>query len=171
MKNLTEEELEKFIRNNKDKFEVNHPELHHEQHFLNKLINKFKKVINIVPYLVKVGVATVLIFILSFLLWRTFICPPLTHISLKYWKVEHNYKYQINRSTKLTYSYINNSEDKAKFKSELQKFDEAYDILKQQLKENPSEDNIANMLKFYKEKLLTIQENSQNYRNKNTPYK
>lgn len=171
MTNREEEELEKFIRNNKDKFEVNHPEPHHEQHFLNKLINKFKKVINIVPYLVKVGVATVLIFILSFLLWRTFICPPLTHISLKYWKVEHNYKYQINRSTKLTYSYINNSEDKAKFKSELQKFDEAYDILKQQLKENPSEDNIANMLKFYKEKLLTIQENSQNYRNKNTPYK
>jgi len=171
MNNLDEEELEKFIRNNKDKFEVNHPEPHHDQHFLNKLINKFKKVINIVPYLVKVGVATILIFTLSFLLWRIYICPPLSRISLKYWKVEHNYKYQINRSKRLTYSYINNSEEKAKFKSELQKFDEAYDILKQQLKENPSEDNIANMLRFYKEKLLTIEENSQNYRNKNTPDK
>ena len=168
MKNWKEEELEKFIRNNKDKFEIYQPEPDHDQHFLNKLINKFKKVINIVPYLVKVGVATILIFILSFLLWRIYICPPLSCISLKYWKVEHNYKYQINRSTRLTYSYINNSEEKAKFKSELQKLNEAYGILKKQLKENPSEDNIANMLRFYKEKLLTIEENSQNYRNKNT---
>jgi len=171
MKNREEEELEKFIRSNKDKFEVYQPEPYHDQHFLNKLINKFKKVINIVPYLVKVGVATLLIFILSFLLWRIFICPPLTRISLKYWKVEHNYKYQINRSTRLTYHYINNPEEKAKFQSELQKFDEDYEILKKQLKENPSEDNIANMLRFYKEKLLTIEENSQNYRNRNTPNK
>jgi len=133
MKNWKEEELEKFIRNNKDKFEIYQPEPDHDQHFLNKLINKFKKVINIVPYLVKVGVATILIFILSFLLWRIYICPPLSCISLKYWKVEHNYKYQINRSTRLTYSYINNSEEKAKFKSELQKLNEAYGILKKQL--------------------------------------
>ncbi len=91
------------------------------------------------PYLVKVGIATILIFILSFLVWRTYICPPLTRISLKYWKVEHDYKHQINRSTRLTYNYINNLEEKAKFKSELQKFDETYKILKKQLKENPSD--------------------------------
>lgn len=169
MKNLTEEELEKFIRKNKDKFEVHQPQPNHDQHFLNKLINKFKEVINIVPYLVKVGAATILIFILSFLLWRAFICPPLSRISLKkYWKVEHNYKYQINRSTRLTYSFINNPEEKAKFKSELQKFDKTYEVLKKQLKQNPSEDNIANMLRFYKEKLLAIEENSQDYRNRNT---
>lgn len=168
MKNREEEDLEKFIRDNKDKFDVYQPEPDHNQHFLNRLINKFKEVINIVPYLVKVGIATILIFILSFLLWRTYICPPLSRISLKYWKVEHNFKYQINRSTRLLYNSINNLEEKAKFKSELQKFDETYKILKKQLKENPSADNIVNMLRFYNEELLALEENAQNYRNRNT---
>ena len=168
MKNWEDGGLEKFIRNNKDKFDVYQPEPNHDQHFLNKLINKFKEVINIVPYLVKVGVATIFIFILSFLLWRTYICPPLSRISLKYWKVEHNYKYQINRSTRLAYNSFNNLEEKAKFKSELQKLDETYKILKKQLKENPSVDNIANMLRFYQEELLTLEENIQNYTNINT---
>lgn len=168
MKNLEEEELENFIRDNKNKFDVYQPELNHNQHFLNKLINKFKEVINIVPYLVKVGIATLLIFILSFLLWRAYICPPLSQISFKYWKVEHDYKFQISRSIRLTYNSIDNLEEKAEFKSELQKFDETFKILKKQLKENPSEDNIANMLRFYKEKLLTIEEDTQNYRNRNT---
>jgi hypothetical protein len=168
MKNWKDEELEKFIRNNKDKFDVHQPEPNHDQHFLNKLINKFKEVINIVPHLVKAGVATIFIFILSFLLWRTYICPPLSRISLKYWKVEHDYKYQINRSTRLAYNSINNLEKKAKFKSELQKLDATYKILKKQLKENPSADNIANMLRFYQEELLTLEENIQNYTNINT---
>src|SRR4030042_7007962 len=168
MKTWEEQELEKFIRDNKDKFDVHQPESNHNQHFLKKLINKFKEVINIVPYLVKVGIATILIFILSFLLWRTYICPPLSRISLKYWKVEHDLKYQINRSTRLTYNSISNLEEKAKFKSELQKFDETYKILKKQLKENPSADNIVNMLRFYKEKFLTLEENIQNDRNRNT---
>jgi len=168
MKNWEEGELEKFIRANKDKFDIYQPESNHNQHFLNKLISKFKEVINIVPYLLRVGIATLLIFILSFLVWRIYICPPLTRISLKYWKVEHNYKYQINRSIRLTYTYFNNPEEEARFKLELQKFDETYKTLKEQLKENPSQDNIANMLKFYQEKLLTLEENSQNYRDKNT---
>ena len=68
----------------------------------------------------------------------------------------------------LTYTYITNLEEKAKFESELQKFDETYKILKSQLKENPSADNIANMLRFYEEEVLTLEENAQNYRNRNT---
>ena len=166
MKNLKEEELEKFIRDNKDKFDRYEPESNHNQHFLKKLINKFKEVINIVPYLVKVGLATILIFILSFLIWRTYICPPLTRISLKYWKAEHDYRYQIHRSTQLTYNYINNLEETAKFKFKLQKYDDSYKILKKQLRENPSADNIANMLRFYQEELLKLEENLQNYTNK-----
>ena len=168
MKNWEEEELEKFIRDNKDKFDIYQPEPNHNEHFLIKLIHKFKDVINIVPYLVKVGIATILIFILSFLVWKTYICPPLTHVSLKYWKVEHDYRYQIHRNTRLTYNYINDLEEKAKFEFELQKFDDSYKILKNQLKENPSADNIVNMLRFYKEKLLTLEENIQNYRTRNT---
>jgi hypothetical protein len=171
MKNLEEQELEKFIRDNKEKFDVYQPEPDHDQHFLNKLIKKFKEVVNIVPYIVKVGIATILIFILSFLLWRTYICPPLSRISFKYWKVERDYKHQINRSTRLTYTYLTNPEEKAKFESELQKYDETYKVLKKQLKEDPSADNIANMLRFYKEKLLLLEGNTQNYRNSNTPNK
>jgi len=168
MKNWQEEELENFIRDNKDKFDVYHPDPNHDQHFLNKLINKFKAVINIVPYLVKVGIVTIIIFVLSFLIWRTYICPPLTQISFKYWKAEHDYKNQIKRSTRLTYNSINTLEEKAKFKAELQKFDETYKILKRQLKENPSGDNITNMLRFYQEELLSLEENIQNYTIKNT---
>jgi hypothetical protein len=167
MKNREEEELEKFIRDNKDEFNVYQPEPNHDQHFLNKLIRKFKEVIDIVPYLVKVGIATLLIFILSFLLWRAFLCPPLTRISFKYWKVERDYKHQISRSTRLAYNYINDPEEKVEFESVLQKFDANYEILKKQLKKNPSPDNIANMLRFYKEKTLTLQDNAQNYRNRN----
>ena len=168
MKTWDDQELEKFIRENKDKFDVYQPEPDHSQNFLKKLIKKFKEVISIVPYLVKVGIGTVVIFSISFIVWRTYICPPLSRISLKYWQVEHDYKHQINRSTRLTYKYINSPEEKAEFKSELQKFDGTYKILKKQLKENPSEDNIANMLRFYKEEALTLQENTQNYRNSNT---
>lgn len=168
MKIRKEEELEKFIRENKDKFDTSNPEPDHSQLFLSKLFKKFKEVISIVPYLVKVGIATILIFILSFAVWRIFLSPPLTRVSLKYWKVEHNYKYRIHRNTRLTYRYINNLEEKAEFNSELQKFDDSFETLKRQLKENPSEDNIANMLRFYKDKLLTLEENIQNFRNKDT---
>ena len=100
MKNWEEEELEKFIRDNKDKFDTYQPEPNHNQHFLIQLINKFKEAINIVPHLVKVGIATILIFFISFVVWRMYISPPLTRISLKYWKVEHDYKYHIRRSTR-----------------------------------------------------------------------
>jgi len=168
MKITEEEDLEKFIRENKDKFDTYHPEPGHSQLFLSRLIKKFKAVINIVPYLVKVGIATIFIFILSFVVWKTYLSPPLTRISLKYWKVEHNYKYQIHRSTRLTKKYITNPVEKVKLDSELQKFDDSYLILKKQLKENPSEDNIADMLRFYKEKLLAIEENIQNNRNIDT---
>jgi hypothetical protein len=168
MKTWDEQELEKFIRENKDKFDIYQPDPNHNQQFLKKLLKKFKEVISIVPYLLKVGIATVLIFILSFLIWKTYICPPLTHISLKYWKVERNYRHQISRNIRLTYTYINNPEEKAGFESKLQKFDENYKILKEQLKENPSTDNVAGMLSFYKEKFLTLEENIQNYRNNKT---
>ena len=166
MKNWEEQELEKFIRDNKDKFDVYQPDPNHNQHFLNKLINKFKEVINIVPYLVKVGLATILVFIISFFIWRAYICPPLTRISLKYWKVERDYRYQIHRNTRLTNNYIYNSEEKTKFKLEVQKYDDSYEVLEKRLKGNPSMDNISNMLRLYQEELLKSEENLQNYTNK-----
>lgn len=167
MKNWDEDELEKFIRDNKDKFDKYAPDQDHAQHFLKRLTNKFKEVIDIMPYLVKVGIVTILIFIISFFVWKAYLCPPLTHISFKYWKVEHGYKSQINRNIRMTYRYITNPEEKAKFDSELQKSDETYKNLKQLLRENPSEENIADMLRFYKDKVLTLQENAQQYQYRN----
>ena len=168
MEDWDEEELEKFIRENKDKFDIYQPEPHHNQHFLNKLIKKFKEVINIVPYLVKVGIATLLIFALSFFIWRAYLCPPLSSISFKYWKVEHDYKRQINRSILLFNNSATKPEEIATFKSELQKSDETYDLLKKQLKEDPSENNIARMLKFYQDKLLSLEGYDQNYLNRDS---
>jgi DNA-directed RNA polymerase specialized sigma subunit len=84
---------------------------------------------------------------------------------MKYWKAEHDYNRQIKRTTRLTFHSINSSEDKVKFEAELQKFDKTYKNLKKQLKGNPNEDNIAEMLRFYQEKLITLQENIQNYTN------
>ncbi len=167
MKDWDEDQLEKFIRDNKDKFDIYHPDPAHNQHFLKKLLNKFREVISIVPYLVKVGIATILIFALSFLIWKIYICPPLTRVSFKYWKVEHDYRRQINRNTRLAYTYINNPQQRTEFEAELQKFDKSYLILKKQLKENPSTDNVSAMLRFYKEKTLALEENNQNYSNEN----
>ncbi len=167
MKNWDEGELERFIRENKDKFNKYPPHQDHAQHFLKKLTTKFKEVIDIMPYLAKAGIVTVLIFIISFFLWKAYLCPPLTRISFKYWKVEHNYKSQINRNIRMNYRYITKPDEKEEFDSELQKFDEAYKVLKQKLKEDPSEDNIANMLRFYKDKILTLQENAQYHQYRN----
>ena len=167
MENLKEQELEKFIRDNKDKFDINEPNSDHNNHFLKKLVKKFKEVIDIVPYLVKVGLATILIFSLSFLIWRSFICPPLTYISIKYWKVEHDYRHQIHRNTRLAYNYMNNPEGRARFKSELQRFDDSFKILRKQLRDDPSNENISKMLSFYQDELLALEEYIQNYTNKN----
>jgi hypothetical protein len=63
--NLSEDELEKFIRENKDKFDKYSPKEGSETRFFIKLIQRFKKIISIVPYLIRVAVVTVIIFIVS----------------------------------------------------------------------------------------------------------
>jgi hypothetical protein len=164
--NWEEDDLERFIRSNRDKFNESQPAPDHQQLFLRKLLNKFREVISIVPYLVKVGVATLLIFILSFFVWKMYICPPLTHISLKYWKVEHNYKYRIHMSSKLVYSYIDNQDEKTKVGNEIKKYDDSYQTLKEKLRKDPSPDNVIKMLGLYQQELLYLEGEVENYRNK-----
>lgn len=166
MNEWDEDKLEEFIRANKDKFNMYQPEPGHHQQFLRKLLNKFREVISIVPYLVKVGIATALIFTISFFVWKMYICPPLTHISLKYWRVEHSYRYQIHRDTRLIHSRVENQQDSLRFEDELNKFDDSYETLRKELKDNPSSENMVKMLGFYKDKLLSLEEEIQNYRNK-----
>jgi hypothetical protein len=79
--------------------------------------------------------------------------------------VEHSYKRQINKNTRLAYNYITSPVKRVEFESELQRFDDSYSILKKQLKEDPSADNITEMLRFYQEKTLALEEITQNHRN------
>ncbi len=75
--------LEKFIRENRDKFSDSGPRDSHSTNFLNKLNHKIRQITSIVPYLVKVAVATVLIFGASILFWNNYIRKDRHEISLK----------------------------------------------------------------------------------------
>lgn len=75
--------IETFIRENRDKFETNSINNLHEQKFLIKLANKFKKFINIAPYLLKVFIVTIIIFIVSIWIWNSYIRKDRNEITLK----------------------------------------------------------------------------------------
>ena len=81
--NITEEELEKFIIENKDKFNRYSPKPGVEERFHIKLLNRFKKIISIVPHLIRVAIATVIIFIISIWTWNTYIRKDRHEITLK----------------------------------------------------------------------------------------
>jgi hypothetical protein len=79
MKNYTDEELRKFIRNNKDTLiDGCRPVIGHEEKFLRKLQARAKKFIDLTPYLVKVAIATILIFVSSMFVWYSFMRPDPT---------------------------------------------------------------------------------------------
>jgi hypothetical protein len=69
----TEENIETFIVENRDKFDRYDPSTYHSDHFLNMLHDKFKKLVSIVPYLVRVGIVTIGIFAISIWLWHSYI--------------------------------------------------------------------------------------------------
>ena len=73
MKDWTDEELEKFIRENKDALvDGCRPVVGHEIKFMTKLKLIVKSVIDITPYLVKVAIITLILFIASSLIWYNF---------------------------------------------------------------------------------------------------
>lgn len=79
MKNWTDEELEKFIRDNKDALvDGCRPVVGHELKFLTKLELKFKHYIDITPYLVKVAIVTIILFATSMFIWYSFMRPDKT---------------------------------------------------------------------------------------------
>jgi len=51
------------------------PSENHEEKFLTKLRSRFKEYVSITPYLVKVAVATILIFAASIFVWYSFLRP------------------------------------------------------------------------------------------------
>lgn len=89
-KDKTEEDIENFIKDNKDKFSIYRPTQHHDQHFLIKLSNRFKVIINIVPYLLRVALAVVIIFTFSIWLWNSYIRWDRKYVTLPQ-KIENTY--------------------------------------------------------------------------------
>jgi hypothetical protein len=88
--NLTEDSIEEFIKINKDKFDIYRPKSNHEEHFVIKLHKKFQKIISIIPHLIKVAIATVLIFAISIWLWNSYIRWDRRYVTLPQ-KVENTY--------------------------------------------------------------------------------
>lgn len=74
--------IEKLIIENRDKFCVD-PEENHMDKFLFKLNHSIRHFISIVPYLVKVAVATALIFAGSVVVWNNYIRKDRHEISLQ----------------------------------------------------------------------------------------
>ena len=85
MEDWTEESLEKFIIENRDKFRTGMSMLSetHEQKFLKKLSIRFKKIINIVPYLIRLSIGWIIIAIISIWLWNSYIRKDRDFITFK----------------------------------------------------------------------------------------
>lgn len=81
--NITEEELENFIKGNREKFDSYSIEQYHERNFLRKLHYRFRKIVSIVPHLIRVSIATVIIFIISIWAWNTYIRKDRHEVTLK----------------------------------------------------------------------------------------
>jgi hypothetical protein len=79
LNNMKPERIEDLIRNNKGIFDENEPKENHQEHFLIKLSNRFKKIISIIPYLVRVLIVTVFIFLISIFVWYNYIYKVKNH--------------------------------------------------------------------------------------------
>jgi hypothetical protein len=80
---LNEDTIENFIRENKDKFGIYRPPDNHLQKFLFRLNYKIRHIINIVPYLIKVAIVTVIIFVASLIVWNNYIRKDRHEITLR----------------------------------------------------------------------------------------
>jgi hypothetical protein len=83
METNKQDRIEKFIRENRDEFGADTPPESHMEKFLFKLNRRIRHFINIVPYLIKVAVATVVIFAASVIVWNNFIRKDRNAITLR----------------------------------------------------------------------------------------
>jgi len=75
--------LEEMIRKNREMFDNEIPPENHEEKFLFRLKMKFKEWVSIVPHLIKVAIATIVIFILSIIVWDNYIRKDRHEVTLK----------------------------------------------------------------------------------------
>ena len=81
--NKKNDNIENFIRENKNKFGGYRPSDGHLEKFLYKLNIRISDIISIVPHLLKVAVATVIIFTASFVIWNNYLRKDRHEITLK----------------------------------------------------------------------------------------
>jgi hypothetical protein len=84
MRRFDENELEYFIRRNKDKFNDEHnPDDNHFDKFMYKLNLRIKHYVSILPYLIKVAIVTVIVFVASIIVWNNYIRKDRHEVTLK----------------------------------------------------------------------------------------
>lgn len=80
---INSDSIEKFIRENRDKFETYPLPENHRDRFLLKLNLRLRHMISIVPYLLRVALFTIIIFIGSVIIWNNFIRKDRDQIMLR----------------------------------------------------------------------------------------
>jgi len=80
---LNENNIEYFIRENRDKFGISLPPDHHKDKFLVKLHNRLRHIISITPYLTRVAVVTIFVFTASIIVWNNYIRKDRNAVTLK----------------------------------------------------------------------------------------
>lgn len=80
---LEEDILAKFIRENKEKFDVYRPPDNHLEKFLLKITFRIRHIVSIVPYLIRVAVVAAIIFLSSVIVWNNYIRQDRHEITLK----------------------------------------------------------------------------------------
>ena len=83
MERVAGDKIEDFIRLKRDEFDTEVPDREHAEKFLTRLNRSIREMISIVPYLVRVAVATILIFIASVIVWDNYIRKDRHEISLR----------------------------------------------------------------------------------------
>jgi hypothetical protein len=83
MATLNEDTIENFIRKNKDDFDVFRPPDSHLEKFLLRINYRIKHLVSIVPYLIKVVIIMIIIFLGSIIIWNNYIRKDRHEITLK----------------------------------------------------------------------------------------
>ena len=70
------ENLIEYIREHREELDIYLPEPKHEEKFLDKLGKVIKKaMISIVPHIIKASIITVVVWVITFIIWRIFLYP------------------------------------------------------------------------------------------------
>lgn len=84
MRRFDENELEIYFRKHKNEFDDEHnPNDNHFDKFMYKLNLRIKHYVSILPYLIKVAIVTVIVFIASIIVWNNYIRKDRHEVTLK----------------------------------------------------------------------------------------